>query len=49
MVQAQKDSAQLAASQERDGVRMGIDIAKSRAQAAQSRAQAQQPRTKPTK
>ena len=33
----------LEADQERDGVRMGIDIAKSKAQAAQSRARAQQP------
>ena len=33
----------LEADQERDGVRMGIDIAKSKAQAAQSRAKAQQP------
>ena len=44
-VQAQKDATKLAADQEREGVRMGIDIAKAKAQTA---AQAQQ-RTKPTK
>jgi len=49
-VQAQKDMLTLAANQEREGVRMGVDIAKSKAQAAaQARAQAQQQRTKPTK
>ena len=44
-VQAQKDATKLAADQEREGVRMGIDIAKAKAQTA---AQAQQ-RTKPIK
>jgi hypothetical protein len=49
-VQAQKDMLTLAANQEREGTRMGVDIAKSKAQAAaQARAQAQQQRTKPTK
>jgi len=38
------DQARLAADQERDGTRMGIDIAKSKAQAAaQARAQANKP------
>jgi hypothetical protein len=46
-VQSQKDATKLAADQEREGTRMGIDIAKSKAQAAQARAQAQQQRTKP--
>lgn len=41
------DQARLAADQERDGTRMGIDIAKSRAQAAaQARAQANKPQGK---
>jgi hypothetical protein len=44
-VQTQKDAVKLAADQEREGTRMGIDIAKAKAQTA---AQAQQ-RTKPTK
>jgi len=49
-VQTQKDMMTLAANQEREGTRMGVDIAKSKAQeAAQARAQAQQQRTKPTK
>jgi hypothetical protein len=43
--QAQKDMVKMAADQEREGTRMGIDIAKAKAQTA---AQAQQ-RTKPTK
>jgi hypothetical protein len=40
------DQARLAADQERDGTRMGIDIAKSRAQAAQAKAQANKPQGK---
>ncbi len=41
------DQARLSADQERDGVRMGIDIAKSKAQAAaQARAQANKPQGK---
>lgn len=48
--QAQQAEKKLQADQEREGVRMGIDIAKSKQQAAaQARASAQQPRGKPTK
>ena len=48
--QATQAEKKLQADQEREGVRMGIDIAKSKQQAAaQSRANAQPPRGKPTK
>jgi len=40
------DQARLSADQERDGIRMGIDIAKSKAQAAQAKAQANKPQGK---
>lgn len=40
------EQARMAADQEREGTRMGIDIAKSRAQAAQARVQANKPQPK---